>query len=125
MLQEFPILAFYKNSKVTPTPTLRPENRALPLSSMQLLTFELSHCEVDMSILPLIKSFLTSCQNITSLTISHITSRLDWQEVSEGLMHALKVSFPFLTNLKSLNLSRNRFGDRLVEELAQALLSAP
>ena len=124
MLTQFPVLAFMKKEKVT-MPAFKAENLALPLLSTQLLSFELSQCEIDVSILPLIKSFLTSCQNITNLTISHISARGDWQEVSEGLLKVLKQSFPFLTGLKTLNMSRCRYGDRLVEQLADLLLAAP
>ena len=41
MLNSFPILAFTKNLKVS-EPKLKAENRALPLRSLQLLSFELS-----------------------------------------------------------------------------------
>ena len=40
-------------------------------------------------------------------------------------MDAVQFSIPFLTNLRSLNLSRSRFGDRMVPDLAALLLSAP
>ena len=45
--------------------------------------------------------------------------------MAPALCESLQFCLPFLRNLKDLNLSRNRFGDRLVSELVQVLHKAP
>ena len=73
----------------------------------------------------MLKAFLNSCQNIESLTLEKVQSRLNWSEVCVDLCHTIAHSFTFLPNLRTLNLSRNRFCDTNVSELTTALRAAP
>lgn len=59
-----------QNSNDYSNVTLTVENKALPIQSTLLKSFELSQCEIDLEIVNRIKSFLSSCQNIGSLKIA-------------------------------------------------------
>ena len=124
MQNQFPILAFTKNLPFAGL-KLKAENKALPIRGHMLKSFELSQCEIDKQVLVCLKSLLNSCQNITNLTLSHISSRLDWSELSYQFLTTVQQSLPFLHSLRVMNLSRSRLGDPLVSKLAEVLLAAP
>ena len=91
------------------TSTKKPETnkKALKFRTGNIENLSIRQCTLNVELCGHLKAFLTSCNNLVSLTISKVTENKFNCLFIEELLTVLKESAGFLRDLKSLDISGN------------------